>query len=144
VQPHPYLNVYLVGQALKNYKPQMSHFLVGFLRFSPAIWLLLCSQTSFKQLETNNNNVHILASRTEKEAVHSGQTIHPKMKILPTIPKRQTNYSFGKSVRTSALCMTQVILPTIVYRQIILLIFHCITISLYHNSCLHTSSWLCL
>ena len=39
-----------------------------------------------------------------------------------------TNYSFGKSVRTSTLCMTQVIFPTIVYRQIISLINHCITI----------------
>ena len=33
-----------------------------------------------------------------------------------------TNYSFGKSVRTSTLCTTQVIFPTIVYRQIISLI----------------------
>jgi hypothetical protein len=39
-----------------------------------------------------------------------------------------TNYGFGKSVRTSTLCMTQVIFPTIVYRQIISLIIHCITI----------------
>ena len=39
-----------------------------------------------------------------------------------------TNYSFGKSVRTSTLCMTQVIFPTIVYRQSISLIIHCITI----------------
>ena len=39
-----------------------------------------------------------------------------------------TNYSFGKVVRTSTLCMTQVIFPTIVYRQIISLIIHCITI----------------
>ena len=30
-----------------------------------------------------------------------------------------TNYSFGKSVRTSTLYMTQVIFPTIVYRHII-------------------------
>ncbi|CDQ99354.1 unnamed protein product, partial [Oncorhynchus mykiss] len=37
-----------------------------------------------------------------------------------------TNYSFGKSVRTSTLCMTQVIFPTIVYIQIISL-SHCIT-----------------
>ena len=37
-----------------------------------------------------------------------------------------TNYSFGKLVRTSTLCMTQAIFPTIVNRQII---------SLYHNSC---------
>ena len=29
-----------------------------------------------------------------------------------------TNYSFAKSVRTSTLCMTQVIFPTIVYRHI--------------------------
>ena len=35
---------------------------------------------------------------------------------------------FGKSVRTSTLCMTQVIFPTIVYRQIISLTIHCITI----------------
>uniref|UniRef100_A0A8K9Y2W2 FERM domain-containing protein n=1 Tax=Oncorhynchus mykiss TaxID=8022 RepID=A0A8K9Y2W2_ONCMY len=40
-----------------------------------------------------------------------------------------TNYSFGKSVRTSTLCIAQVIFPTIVYRQINSLI-----ISLYHNS----------
>ena len=39
-----------------------------------------------------------------------------------------TNYSFGKSFRTSTLCMTQVIFPTIVYRRIISLIIHCITI----------------
>ena len=39
-----------------------------------------------------------------------------------------TNYSFVKSVRTSTLCMTQVIFPTIVYREIISLIIHCITI----------------
>ena len=39
-----------------------------------------------------------------------------------------TNYSFGKSVRTSTLCVTQVIFPTIVYRQIISLIIHCIAI----------------
>ena len=38
------------------------------------------------------------------------------------------NYSFGKSVRTSTLCTTQVIFPTIVYRQIISLIIQCITI----------------
>ena len=41
-----------------------------------------------------------------------------------------TNYSFGKSVRTSTLCMTQVIFPTIVYRLIVSLIIHCITIPL--------------
>ena len=40
-----------------------------------------------------------------------------------------TNYSFGKSVRTSTLCMTLVIFPTIVYIQIISLIIRCITIS---------------
>jgi hypothetical protein len=39
-----------------------------------------------------------------------------------------SNYSFCKSVRISTLCMTQVIFPTIVYRQIISLITHCITI----------------
>ena len=39
-----------------------------------------------------------------------------------------TNYSFGKSVRTSTLCMTQVIFPIIVYKLIISLIFHCIII----------------
>ena len=39
-----------------------------------------------------------------------------------------TNYRLGKSVRTSTLCMTQVIFPTFVYRQIISLIIHCITI----------------
>ena len=39
-----------------------------------------------------------------------------------------TNFSFDKLVRTSTLCMTQVIFPTIVYRQIISLIIHCITI----------------
>ena len=39
-----------------------------------------------------------------------------------------TNYSFGKSIRTSTLCMTQVIFPTIVYGQIISHIIHCITI----------------
>jgi hypothetical protein len=39
-----------------------------------------------------------------------------------------TNHSFGKSVRTSTLCMTQVIFPTTVYRHIISLIN-----SLYHN-----------
>ena len=39
-----------------------------------------------------------------------------------------TNYSFGKSVRTSTLCMIQVVFSTIVYRQIISLIIHCITI----------------
>uniref|UniRef100_A0A8C8LNK0 Trafficking protein, kinesin binding 2 n=1 Tax=Oncorhynchus tshawytscha TaxID=74940 RepID=A0A8C8LNK0_ONCTS len=38
------------------------------------------------------------------------------------------HYSFGKSVRTSTLCMTQVIFPTLDYRQIISLIIHCITI----------------
>ena len=36
-----------------------------------------------------------------------------------------TNYSFGKSDRTSTLCMTQAFFPTIVYRQII---SDCITI----------------
>jgi hypothetical protein len=39
-----------------------------------------------------------------------------------------TNYSFCKSVRTSTWCMTQVIFPIIVNRQIISLIIHCITI----------------
>ena len=39
-----------------------------------------------------------------------------------------TNYIFGKSVRTSTLSMAQVIFPTIVYRQIISLIIHCVTI----------------
>ena len=38
------------------------------------------------------------------------------------------NYSFGKSVRKSTLSMTRVSFPTIVYRQIISLITHCITI----------------
>ena len=38
------------------------------------------------------------------------------------------NYSFGKSVKTSTLCMTQAIFPTTVYRQIISLIIHCIPI----------------
>ena len=33
-------------------------------------------------------------------------------------------YSYGKWVRTASLCRTQVIFPTVVYRQII---------SLYHN-----------
>ena len=39
-----------------------------------------------------------------------------------------TNCSFGKSVKTSTLCMTQVTFTTIVYRHIISLIIHCITI----------------
>jgi hypothetical protein len=39
-----------------------------------------------------------------------------------------TNYSFDKSVRKITLCISQVIFPTIVYRQIISLIIHCITI----------------
>ena len=34
----------------------------------------------------------------------------------------------NKSDRTSTLCMTRVMFPTIVYRQIISLIIHCITI----------------
>ena len=41
--------------------------------------------------------------------------------------------SFGKSVRTSTLYMTQVIFPTIVFRQIISLIIHCITIPVFQN-----------
>ena len=44
-----------------------------------------------------------------------------------------TNYSFGKSVRTSTLCMTQVMFPTIVYRQIFSLIIHCITIPVFQK-----------
>uniref|UniRef100_A0A8C7HJJ7 Trafficking kinesin protein 2 n=1 Tax=Oncorhynchus kisutch TaxID=8019 RepID=A0A8C7HJJ7_ONCKI len=44
------------------------------------------------------------------------------------------HYSFGKSVRTSTLCMTQVIFPTLDYRQIISLIIHCITIPVGQNS----------
>jgi hypothetical protein len=39
-----------------------------------------------------------------------------------------TNYGFGKSVRTSTVCITQVIVPTIVSRHIILLIIHCTAI----------------
>ena len=45
---------------------------------------------------------------------------------VPHTLERLTNYSFAKLVRTT-LCMTQVILPKIGYRQIISLIINCIT-----------------
>ena len=43
-----------------------------------------------------------------------------------------TNYSFGRSVRTSTLCMTQVIFKQL-FREIISLIIHCITIPVGHK-----------
>jgi hypothetical protein len=63
-----------------------------------------------------------------------------------------TNYSFGKSVRTSTLCMTHVIFPTIVYRQLVYRwftvywLFHLyFTVSQFQwVRSLHTLSWLCL
>jgi hypothetical protein len=53
----------------------------------------------------------------------------------------ETNYSFGKLFRTSTLCMTQVIFPTIVYIQIISLV----TLSQFQwVKNVHTLSWQCL
>ena len=45
-------------------------------------------ETSECFLSNTNNNMHILASGTEYEVVHSGYAIHPKVKMLPPIPKR--------------------------------------------------------
>ena len=39
-------------------------------------------------LSNTNNNMHILATGTEEQAVYSGHTIHPKVKMLPPIPKK--------------------------------------------------------
>ena len=41
MQSDPIDKVYWIGNHLKNYKPQISHFLDGFVRFSPAISVLL-------------------------------------------------------------------------------------------------------
>jgi hypothetical protein len=44
-------------------------------------------ETSECFLSNTNNNMHILASGTEYEAVQSGHAIHPKVKMLPPVPK---------------------------------------------------------
>ena len=54
------------------------------------------------------------------------ESLKPVCQPLPTFLANKR--SFWQTVRTSTLCMTQVIFPTIVYRQIISLIIHCITI----------------
>ena len=69
-----------IGAELKNNQTQISHFLVGFfLRFL---------QTSECFLSNTTNNMHILASGTEQQAVYSGHTFHPKVKMLPSSPNR--------------------------------------------------------
>ena len=75
--------------------------------------------------------------RQAKTMIHGRIKLREKQSFEYTVIKTRfsttpqmslTDYSFGKSVRTSNLCMTLVIFPTIVYRQIISLIIHCITI----------------
>ena len=67
---------------------------------------------------------------SEVGCLHTNRLESLKHIFQPSTNFLLTNYSFGKLVRTSTLCMTQVIFPTIVYRQIIslIIIIHCITI----------------
>ena len=60
----------------------------------------------------------VFAHTVEVGSLHTLRLESSKLVFQP-IHKLLTNYSFGKSVRTSTLCMTQVIFPTIVYTQII-------------------------
>ena len=66
------------------------YILVGF--FSGFVILTDIHQTVLETSECflsyTNNNMHILASGTEYEAVYSGHAIHSKVKMLPLIPNR--------------------------------------------------------
>ena len=73
----------------------------------------------------------ILVDTVEVGSLHTLRLVSLKLVFKPLhtfLVNKKVNNKFGKSVRTSTLCMTQVIFPTIDYRQIISLIIHCITI----------------
>ena len=115
-----------MGTVLNTYQPQISHVRFWFLlRFLPAIWVLLYSQTSFKVFETSecflsytNNNMHILATETEEQAVYFGHLIHPSYSILPPIHKKLTvtlsskQFSFSTSL-SNVFSVYVVINPTL-------------------------------
>ena len=49
-------------------------------------------ETSESFLSKSTNNMHILGSGPEWQAVYSGHAFHPDMKILPPTPKKITRF----------------------------------------------------
>ena len=93
VNLNSYLTGISIGNGLNIYQPQISHFLFGFvLRFLPAIRVMLYSQTSFKQFQklqcflSNTNNMHILATETEEQAIYSGHLWTPFIQVTQQCP----------------------------------------------------------
>ena len=108
--------------------PKRRYFLSSFKRLDKATWDSHATFYGGSHYWIKENTVGEYIYTVEVGSLHTLRLESIKLIFQPLHKFLVNKLSFGKSVGTSTLCMTQVIFPTIVYRQIIWLIIHCITI----------------
>ena len=104
----PPFTLYIGMAELKNYKPQIQPGSGKSFSGYRLPYEFCYTQTSFKQfqklqcfLSNTTNNMHILASGPEQQAVYSGHLIHPSYSILPPCHQEVKQIYYETRVYTS-------------------------------------------